>query len=142
MNCNGDCLRCELARCLLDDTAENDFSALTAADYRAAEIEAALDTRTPRQKAIAAKQRAYREENREAIAAKQRAYYEENREAIAAKQRRLRDARRARGYTQAALGKLIGVSQPELSLWETGAIPADWDRLIPVLPELAQVKLA
>ena len=125
VNCNGDCLRCELARCLLDDTAEDDFSALTAADYRGKEIEAALDTRTHRQEAIAAYQRAYREENREAIAAKQR---------------RIRDARRARGYTQRDLAKLVGVCRQAISFWERGEVPADWDRLLPVLPELAQEK--
>jgi hypothetical protein len=43
---------------------------------------------------IAAKQRAYREENRDEIAAKKRAYYEENRDEIAAKQRAYREENR------------------------------------------------
>ena len=41
---------------------------------------------------IAAKKRAYREQNRDEIAAKQRAYYEQNRDEIAAKKRAQRQA--------------------------------------------------
>ena len=41
---------------------------------------------------IAAKQRAYREQNRDEIAAKKRAYYEQNRDEIAAKKRAQRQA--------------------------------------------------
>ena len=41
---------------------------------------------------IAAKKRAYREQNRDEIAAKKRAYYEQNRDEIAAKQRAQRQA--------------------------------------------------
>ena len=43
---------------------------------------------------IAAKKRAYREQNRDEIAAKKRAYYEQNRDEIAAKQRAYREQNR------------------------------------------------
>ena len=55
---------------------------------------------------------------------------------IAEKQRAIKDARRLRGYTQQGLAKLLGVSQPIISLWENGLVPADWARLYTVLPEL------
>ena len=102
---------------------------------------------------LAASQKAYREANRERLAASQKAYYEANREKVAeygkayreanrekgiAAGRRIADARRAAGYTQAALAKLLHVSQPALSQWETGAIPPRWELLRQVLPDLGE----
>ena len=89
---------------------------------------------------IAAKQKAYYEANREEIAAKKRAYYEANREEIAAKQKAIADVRRARRMTQRDLATLCGVTQPAISQWESGCLPAPWDKLCAVLPELEQYR--
>ena len=83
-------------------------------------------------------QKAYREANREKVAEYQKAYYEANREKGVAAGRRIADARRAAGYTQAALAKLLHVSQPALSQWETGAVPPRWELLRQVLPDLGE----
>ena len=72
------------------------------------------------------------------IAEKQRAYYEANKDSIAEKQRAIKDARRAHGYTQREIAKLLGIAQPTLSRWETGAVPANWSLLVGVLPELRE----
>ncbi len=87
---------------------------------------------------VAASQKAYREANREKVAASRKAYYEANREKGVAAGRRIADARRAAGYTQAALAKLLRVSQPTLSNWETGAMPPRWELLRQVLPDLGE----
>lgn len=68
----------------------------------------------------------------------QKAYREANREKGVAVGRRIADARRAAGYTQAALAKLLRVSQPTLSNWETGVIPPRWELLRQVLPDLGE----
>ena len=123
--CDRDCFHCPHPDCIRED--------LTAADYDDARaLEVFIHPPTPAQRRIAAKQKAYREENREAIAAKQKAYYEENREAIAAKQkaRVLSEFRREHGMTQARLGRILGVSQPTISLWETGAVPFDLEAVL------------
>ena len=138
--CERDCFNCKFADCIRED--------LTAADYDDARaLEVFIHPPTPAQRRIAAKQKAYREENREAIAAKQKAYREENREAIAAKKkayyeenreaiaakkkaRVLSEFRREHGMTQARLGRILGVSQPTISLWETGAVPFDLEAVL------------
>ena len=137
--CDRDCFNCPHPDCIRED--------LTAEDYDAARaLEKYIHPPTPAQRKIAAKKKAYREENREAIAAKQKAYYEENREAIAAKQkayreenreaiaakqgRALYDFRTEHGMTQTKLGRILGVSQPTVSLWETGAVPFDLDAVL------------
>lgn len=103
---------------------------------RERDAEAILERADGKTRRIAEKQRAYREANKDSIAEKQRAYYEANKDSIAEKQRAIKDARRLRGYTQRGLAKLLGISQPALSRWENGLVPADWVRLYTVLPEL------
>ena len=71
---------------------------------------------------IAAYQRAYREANRDSIAAYQRAYYEANRDSIAEKQRWIRDARKAHGYTQRDMARMLGVSMSAISRLESGEL--------------------
>ena len=97
--CNRDCFNCPFPDCIVDG--------VNAQEYRAA-----------RERDLELK---YRDE----IAAKQRAYYEANRDEIAAKQGRLLyDFRHMHGMTQTALGKFLGgISQPTISMWETGAVP-------------------
>ena len=99
--CDRDCFNCPFPDCVLET--------LEAEDYRM-QREAAEMLKTPEQKKIAAKQRAYYEANRDEIAAK--------------KGRLLYDFRHEHGMTQTALGKYLGgLSQPIISLYETGAVP-------------------
>ena len=74
-------------------------------------------------------QRAYYEANREKIAEAQRAYREANREKIAEIGAAFRRWRLAQRLTQKELGSLIDLSQPEVSLWETGAVPIGFERI-------------
>ena len=100
---------------------------------------------------VAARQRAYREANKDKVAAQQRAYYEANKDKIAARQKAYREAnkdkvaarqksialaRKAQGMTQSGLAAIVGVTQATVSMWETGAVKANWDKLCAVLPEL------
>ena len=168
VECNRDCLNCPYPdapeECLeaplsLDDYRELDWldreiirpkterqkkaSAKQKAYYEANREEIAAKRRAYREanrEEIAAKRRAYYEANREEIAAKQKAYYEANREEIAAKQKAIADVRRARRMTQRDLATLCGVTQPAISQWESGCLPAPWDKLCAVLPELEQYR--
>ena len=71
-----------------------------------------------------------------AVAAWQKAYYEANKDKIAAQQKSIALARKAQGMTQSGLAAIVGVTQSTVSLWETGAVKANWDKLCAVLPEL------
>ena len=105
---------------------------------RELDAEAVLSAKDGQARKRAAQQQASSEANREKLAASQKAYYEANREKGVAAGRRIADARRAAGYTQAALAKLLRVSQPTLSKWETGAMPPRWELLRQVLPDLGE----
>ena len=113
------------------------------AEYQKAYREANREKRAEYQKAyreanrekVAAQQKAYYEANREKLAEYKKAYREANREEGVAAGRRIAAARRAAGYTQAALAKLLRVSQSTLSKWETGAMPPRWELLRQVLPD-------
>ena len=120
--------------CLEGPLSLDDYREL---DWLAREI---IRPKTERQKKASAKQKAYYEANREEIAAKRRAYREANREEIAAKQKAIADVRRARRMTQRDLATLCGVTQPAISQWESGCLPAPWDKLCAVLPELEQYR--
>ena len=105
---------------------------------RELDAEAVLSAKDGQARKRSAQQKAYREANREKVAASRKAYYEANREKGVAAGRRIADARRAAGYTQAALAKLLRVSQPTLSNWETGAMPPRWELRRQVLPDLGE----
>lgn len=70
------------------------------------------------------------------VAERLRAYYEANKDKVAERQRAIARVRREHGLTQADLAKQICVSRATISLWESGALPADWDKLVLALPEL------
>ena len=138
VECNHDCLNCPYPdapeECLEAPLSLDDYREL---DWLDREI---IRPKTERQKKASAKQKAYYEANREEIAAKRRAYREANREEIAAKQKAIADVRRARRMTQRDLATLCGVTQPAISQWESGCLPAPWDKLCAVLPELEQYR--
>ena len=69
---------------------------------------------------VAASQKAYREANREKVAASKKAWYEANREKVAASQNWIAAARKAAGYTQADVARMIGVSAASVSNLESG----------------------
>ena len=96
-----------------------------------------LERMAPEKRRIAAYQRAYREANRDSIAAYQRAYYEANRDSLAEKQRAYREAnrdsiaekqrwiretRKAHGYTQRDMARMLGVSISAISRLESGEL--------------------
>ena len=56
------------------------------------------------------------------IAEYQRAYYEANRNSIAAYQRWVREARKAHGYTQQDMARMLGVSISAISRLESGEL--------------------
>ena len=138
VECNRDCLNCPYPdapeECLEAPLSLDDYREL---DWLDREI---IRPKTERQKKASAKQKAYYEANREEIAAKRRAYREANWEEIAAKQKAIADVRRARRMTQRDLATLCGVTQPAISQWESGCLPAPWDKLCAVLPELEQYR--
>ena len=123
VECNRDCLNCPYPdapeECLEAPLSLDDYREL---DWLDREI---IRPKTERQKKASAKQKAYREANREEIAAKQRA---------------IADVRRARRMKQRDLATLCGVTQPAISQWESGCLPAPWDKLCAVLPELEQYR--
>ena len=85
---------------------------------------------------IAAQKKAYRAANKDKVAAWQKAWYEANKDKVAAWQKSIAMARKAQGMTQSGLAAIVGVTQATVSLWETGALKANWDKLCAVLPEL------
>lgn len=73
--CDRDCFNCHFDDCICDE--------MTAADWKEARgIDDFIHTKTAKEKAIAAYQKRYYEENRETIAAHQKRYREENCEAL------------------------------------------------------------
>ena len=100
--CDRDCFNCRFDDCICDE--------MTAADYaESRKLQDFVQPKTMKEKSIAAKKKAYYEENRESIAAKK-------------KGNKLRAYRIARGYTQALFAKMFGLSQATISLYETGSV--------------------
>ena len=85
---------------------------------------------------VAARKKAWYEANKDKVAARKKAWYEANKDRVAAWQKSIALARKAQGMTQSRLAAIVGVTQATVSLWETGALKANWDKLCAVLPEL------
>ncbi len=119
IECNHNCLECPYPD-VPDECLE---AALTWDEYK--ELDAIdkdiINPKTAKQKAVAARRKAW---------------YEANKDKVAARQKSIALARKAQGMTQSRLAAIVGVTQSTVSLWETGAVKANWDKLCAVLPEL------
>ena len=124
--CSKDCFHCPYPDCMLDTVDYDDILEQRRRDR--------ILTQTPEKAKIAARNKAYYEANREEIAAYQKAYYEANREKNRKTGLMIRSARKAAGYSQKDLGRLLGISQAAVSLMESGALPADLAALAGILP--------
>ena len=149
IECNHNCLECPYP----DVPEECLEAALTWDEYKELDVidKDIINPKTAKQKAVAAqkkawyeankdkvaaRQKAYREANKDKVAAQQKAYREANKDKVAAQQKCIALARKAQGMTQSGLAAIVGVTQATVSLWETGAVKANWDKLCAVLPEL------
>ena len=134
IECNRNCLECPYPdvpeECLEAALTWDEWQELDAIDKDI------INPKTAKQKAIAARQKAYREANKDKVAAQQKAYYEANKDKVAAQQKSIAMARKAQGMTQSGLAAIVGVTQATVSMWETGALKANWDKLCAALPEL------
>ena len=134
IECNHNCLECPYPdvpdECLEATLTWDEWQELDAIDKDI------INPKTAKQKAVAAWQKAYYEANKDKIAAQKKAYREANKDKIAAWQKSIALVRKAQGMTQSGLAAIVGVTQATVSLWETGEVKANWDKLCAVLPEL------
>ena len=119
IECNHNCLECPYP----DVQEECLEAALTWDEYKELDVidKDIINPKTAKQKAVAAYQKAW---------------YEANKDKVAAQQKSNALARKAHGMTQSGLAAIVGVTQATVSMWETGALKANWDELCAVLPEL------
>ena len=134
IECNHNCLECPYPD-VPDECLE---AALTWDEWQELDVidKDIINPKTTKQKAVAARQKAYYEANKDKIAARQKAYREANKDKIAAQQKSIALARKAQGMTQSGLAAIVRVTQATVSLWDTGAVKANWDKLCAALPEL------
>ena len=119
IECNHNCLECPYP----DVPEECLEAALTWDEYKELDVidKDIINQKTAKQKAVAAQQKAW---------------YEANKDKVAAQQKSIALARKAHGMPQSGLAAIVGVTRATVSLWETGALKANWDKLCAALPEL------
>lgn len=101
--CDRDCFNCRFDDCICDE--------MTADDWKAARgIDDFIHTKTAKEKSIAA----YKKQ-----------YYEENRESLISFGDALRAVRKRLKLSQADVGRLVGLSQRQVSYYERGEVPFD-----------------
>ena len=134
IECNHNCLECPYP----DVPEECLEAALTWDEYKELDVidKDIINPKTAKQKAVAAQQKAWYEANKDKVAAQKKAWYEANKDKVAAQQKSIALARKAHGMTQSGLAAIVGVTQATVSMWETGAVKANWDKLCAALPEL------
>ena len=134
IECNHNCLECPYPD-VPDECLE---AALTWDEYKELDVidKDIINPKTAKQKAVAARRKAWYEANKDKVAAQRKAYREANKDKVAARQKSIALARKAQGMTQSGLAAIVGVTQATVSLWETGALKANWDKLCAALPEL------
>lgn len=115
MICNMDCLHCIYPDCRNDQLTPDDYKASTERDR-----DSVKDNRDAKGQRLAAQKKAYRAANRDKLAAQQK----------------IRDRRKAAGYTQCKLAALIGVHFATISQWENCKAPANWDKLEAIFPDI------
>ena len=124
LSCNHDCFNCPYP-----DVPDECLSApLTYDEYKESsriDSKSRYEQKTNAQKKVAAQQKAYREANRDKLADKQSC---------------IRTVRKSHGMRQSDLAQLVGVSQMAISALELGTLPANWDKLCAVLPELKEYR--
>ena len=139
--CDHNCFECPFLDCIADDMTPEEWR-----ESQRRNRDTHLDTKKKRQRAyreanrdkIAESKRAYYKANRDKIAESQRAYREANRDKIAESKRAYREARRWAGLTQTAVADALGISQSTYSLWETGAVPSDYNTVMGAIARLAR----
>ena len=134
MDCNRDCLNCPYPDCIDPPLSIGEYRELEAVDK---EI---LHPKTEKQRRALAYQKAYHKANRDREAAYRKAYREANKDKLRC-QAAIKVARQKRNWSQEHLASQLGVTRTTLSLWELGKVPAQWDKLCAVLPELEKCKL-
>ena len=134
IECNHNCLECPYP----DVPEECLEAALTWDEYKELDVidKDIINPKTAKQKAVAAQRKAWYEANKDKVAAQRKAYREANKDKVAAQQKSIALVRKAQGMTQSGLAAIVGVTRGTVSLWETGAVKANWDKLCAVLPEL------
>ena len=139
ISCNHDCFNCPYpdvpAECLSDSLTYDEYKESDRLDS-----EIRYERKTNKEKKMIARQKVCREANKEKIAAWQKAWHEANRDKLADKQSCIRTVRKSHGMRQSDLAQLVGVSQRAISAWELGTLPANWDKLCAVLPELKEYR--
>lgn len=154
LSCNHDCFNCPYpdvpAECLSDSLTYDEYKESDRLDS-----EIRYERKTNKEKKMIARNKAYyeankekmiarnkayNEANKEKIAARNKAWHEANRDKLADKQSCIRTVRKSHGMRQSDLAQLVGVSQGAISAWELGTLPANWNKLCAVLPELKEYR--
>ena len=83
-----------------------------------------------------ARKKAWYKSNLNEISVKQKSYRENNRKKLASVQKCISEVRKSLNMSQRDFALLVGVARGTISKWESGTIPANWNSLCTVVPEL------